>query len=409
MSLPAEIWYRIVRLATEIPAALDTTYQSPIDRPWPLSDYHRTVSFKHIHSSAFETKRRVVAISRIWNVLATRFLYETIFIKGDKDVILLARTLNDHPEYSRYITRLEFPSTNMSNSSEVRASLRYILSRTNNLTVLSAANHTWTLGIEWPSDLHGDCWWPALRCLTWGTMTILSPDTPWVLRMAPNLEVLTLQHSGFGFADPYRPVDLPKLHTLIFRDSSYPVPLGFRTPKLTHLWTQRPTPQLNYPSLRALTVSASGREWEVTHLNLACEELLLERTTFPFQGPNALRRIGIAFETLAMLRKQMHSLVSSVVSYTSLETIRLHPAAVRGAPPAIVWSEVHRSRRNWVFFLYWMNVWEGRHVRVEDENGLSLSAWVHPSSLSPPATDAEYREFWEPRTVVPGIGFLGLL
>ncbi|KAF8313867.1 hypothetical protein DL93DRAFT_2228321 [Clavulina sp. PMI_390] len=417
MQLPAELWVQILRTATDIPDAFDTAYQSPIDRHWPISDYHRTDSFRTIHTPRFAIKRILVKVCRTWNSIATRFLYEMISLRTEKDIKLLARTLTEQPQFAQLVLRLELHDAPLSPNREVKVELSSIFASLSNLVVCVSPHPSWTQGIEWTM---GPPWWPRMRSLTWGTESLSSPHTPWVLRMAPNLEVLKMSHSGFSFADPDRPVHLPRLHTLIFHDSSYPIPLGFHTPSLKLLWSEKPTPQLVCSSLRAVVIPTAprGREWHDTILPSAIEELLLHRTSFPFQDQPklGLKRVGIAFETLAMLNQQLSSLSASTTPLTTLKTIRLIPSPVSNAPAPVEWTKIHHTRRTWVLFAHWASIWEERKIVLEDQAGALISH--HVASQQPPAPQTvyplayEYNQHWGSRELVPApaaMGFLGLL
>lgn len=422
-SLPPELWDAILRFATELPGSFDTAYQSPVDHPWTFDQDNATNSFKQRHAPIFDTKRNIVLVCRVWNALATRYLYETIVIKDKDAVVLLARTLK-HGGFGRYIIRLEIAALNTLRSNELAvwdprrwgfrgttaddpeftdseaSSVAEVFLHTPNLCVLCIEDFSWMRACIERPDEAGRCWFPSLRSLVWRLplkIVSLETDDLWVSRMAPGLEILGLTHVNEGSAWHTRH-PLPNLHTLVLDHCSNYTSVVNSAPELKHIGYDPHTIRKNrerHPPVHAVTIwdrhglNTEEVPWYGDNINQHCEELLLHiNSDISPRGTYQIRRVGIVFELFNWLRDQFLALTLEGVELPYLEVIRVH---FNAADPRS-WDEVRTTRRFWVFFAHWAKVWNGRGVRLEDSDGILLSIRLTMESIDPPR-DGEYEEY----------------
>lgn len=137
--LPTELWITILRDATELPRAHDTSYHDPIESQHLIHPLKPSGPFFGDHSESFQTKRSAVQVCRLWNIIATPHLYETIQLHNAVQVYLLSRTAAPESVSSpsarklmEYVIRLDL---RMESQNVVQVELRRILEMCTNLKI----------------------------------------------------------------------------------------------------------------------------------------------------------------------------------------------------------------------------------------------------------------------------------
>ncbi|EIM85898.1 uncharacterized protein STEHIDRAFT_157429 [Stereum hirsutum FP-91666 SS1] len=96
LTLPNELWIRILRLATFVCGSLDVDHDDPFDHDanlWNTAIEERVDTiFPEIRRSNAR-KLRFMLVCRLWHDIVQPFLYETLHIARDKDCATLAHTL----------------------------------------------------------------------------------------------------------------------------------------------------------------------------------------------------------------------------------------------------------------------------------------------------------------------------
>lgn len=137
--LPTELWITILRDATELPRAHDTSYHDPIESQHLIHPLKPSGPFLGDHSESFQTKRSAVQVCRLWNIIATPHLYETIQLHNAVQVYLLSRTAAPESASSpsarklmEYVIRLDL---RIESQNVVQVELRRILEMCTNLKI----------------------------------------------------------------------------------------------------------------------------------------------------------------------------------------------------------------------------------------------------------------------------------
>ncbi|KAF7440179.1 hypothetical protein PC9H_000523 [Pleurotus ostreatus] len=83
--LPTELWIRILRCATSLPEDFDLELvRGAFQVKYPSKSYREVLV----------TARKIVRVSKLWNDLATPFLYETLFIAKARQLVKLRASLH---------------------------------------------------------------------------------------------------------------------------------------------------------------------------------------------------------------------------------------------------------------------------------------------------------------------------
>lgn len=455
-ALPYELWYRIFRLATEFPGALNLDpIASPPDRDrlW-LEDYDTSVrKFFGLHSSVLNTKKAIVKVCRLWNEVGKKYLYEIIVLRDRDTATLLAKTVSQ-TGLGKHVLRLDV-AVNVHERPfmgdpeltdyhfRYNSPLHEIFMRCPNLSIITVENLLWAIPPPSSTDVveSDDVveWFPSLKRLSWSgnveRTVAASVAQKWASRMAPRLEVLCL--SGYPNDSVWCGVSLPCVHTALVHPDKSVVQgsdsdLLLCAPRLRMLACESFAsvscivpiePHLDSLSVILLPsqdsmdgrASTTDRTIIVTpaptaELPSSVKEVLLRPRLVPsLRSPCRVEVIGLVVDDLTVLRDQLKHLVGMHHHLPELTSIKLFLSYPKIRIDS--WDGVKDSRLYWVFFMHWQDLWSSRGVTLNDELGQPISSHlVNPSAR--PLEQGEYRRLWEPAPAGPpvyAVGFLGWL
>lgn len=227
--LPTELWWRILRLATQVPG-LNSPQLSEFEPPpaEPLS--------------VRRTKRALVQVCSLWRELATPFLYEYLAPENPTQVRGLFKLLSQKPSLGKFTKRIAFAVHAPYN--DVQASLLLVTHILLLAPNAEAVHFVFLSGIipsgapKFLKGPRGHFWgWTALH---WTDTTANDPRR--LERMLKHCPVLEqLRFIGAAVADAPRATTslrLAKLRLLSIRDADKPaleMVSGWSMPQLTHL------------------------------------------------------------------------------------------------------------------------------------------------------------------------------
>lgn len=383
-TLPIEILIIILRQATEVPRAHDTSYHDPLETLHLVHPLRPAGPYTRDHSKTMEVKLTLTRVCRLWNRISTPYLYETIVIFTPRRLSLISRSLTASTqtwrELGSYLRRFDIHCRNPQLSENT---LCETLQRAVNLVIFNVLDAQ-TSSLSWARVL---TYVPrtSLRALIC-TPPLSSLDVHEMITTFPSLEILCVNNlrrdcSSAEIPCTGKATDLPYsslLHTIgIRRIGSGPqpdsIPFSVETllknsTSLRHLSLMgRKGADLALPNVRSasmlfsidspLAANISARYHQLTELSVSC----FYGGIGSFENLPCLERLGL-YGPLRRCRKPVRQVgifidpTPSNKAPGSLKVVRIMEASGKGAIRGTGWlwsthPRVYEEERN-----YWGGV-----------------------------------------------------